>query len=103
MLLLLLLSVGLQTPSSEPRTVTISPAAPSAAMAPGSLRQTFHEGDRLICRTQSVVGSNRRQRVCMTAAQRAELQAQSKLFRDGMNSPLAPERPTDQEQILRGY
>ena len=88
---------------SEPRTVTVSTATPTAALAPGSLPEQPREGDRLICRTESVVGTNRRKRVCMTAAQRLAAREQSEQFRSSINSNVGRSMPTTHEEILSGW
>ena len=77
-----------------PRIVTVAPNTTTATVAPGALPDAVREGDRLICRTESVVGTNRRQRVCMTAAQRQAQREQSRDLLDGMNRLPADPLPT---------
>ncbi|WP_312688660.1 hypothetical protein [Brevundimonas nasdae] len=76
------------TPS--PRTVEIAPGAPSSAAIPGSVSEQVRPGDRLICRTEPVLGSNRRERICMTAAQRERMRENSRDFREGMDRQTNP-------------
>ena len=83
LLFALMLSQASSAPS--PKTVEIVPGSPPSAAAPGSLPEEVREGDRLICRTEPVLGSNRRQRVCMTAAQRQRLRDESSQFRDSLD------------------
>lgn len=91
------------TQQAEPRTVTISAVTPATALAPGSLPEQPREGERLICRTESVVGSNRRKRVCMTAEQRLVIREQSERFRSSINPNVGRPMPTTHEQILAGW
>ena len=74
-----------------PRVVEVAPAAPVSANAPGSLPSNPQAGERLICRSEVVLGSNRRQRVCMTAEQRARLREESRDFRNAMDQPYNPD------------
>lgn len=74
-----------------PRVVTVTPNSSSSIAVPGALPDPARPGDRLICRTESVVGSNRRRRVCMTEAQRNAIREQSRDLRDNMN--LVPAEP----------
>ena len=85
----------------QPRTVTISPTAPITALAPGALPEQPQENERLICRTESVVGSNRRRRICMSAQQRQAMREQSMQFRDGLESGRAGQAPRDSGELLR--
>lgn len=73
------------SPEGNARVVTVTPNSGAAAAAPGALPDPVRPGDRLICRTESVVGSNRRRRVCMTQAQRDAQRDQSRDLRDGLN------------------
>lgn len=77
-------------PMRSPQTVEIAPGSPPSAAAPGSLPEEVREGDRLICRSEPVLGSNRRQRVCMTAAQRQRLRDESSQFRDSLDRQYNP-------------
>lgn len=72
--------------SPAPRVVQITPNASATAITPGALPDAVRSGDRLICRTESVVGSNRRQRICMTQAQRDAMRDQSRDVRERMDS-----------------
>lgn len=95
-MLLVALFVALVQTAHDPRVVEMAPAAPATAMVPGTLPNRPKDGEQLICRTESVVGSNRRQRVCMSAAQRDALRAQSTNLREGLDQMLTPrmEAPT---------
>lgn len=84
----------IQSTGGDNRTVTVSSSTPVTALAPGSLPEQPREGERLICRTESVVGSNRRKRICMTAAQRDAMREQSRDLREGMDRLAAPPLPT---------
>lgn len=75
----------------SPRVVEIAPAMPVSANAPGSLPSNPQAGERLICRSEPVLGSNRRQRVCMTAEQRTRLREESRDFRNAMDQPYNPD------------
>lgn len=72
------------------RVVEVTPNRSAAVNAPGMLPDPVQPGDRLICRTESVVGSNRRQRVCMTQAQRNAMRDQSRDMRERMDTLTAP-------------
>lgn len=87
----LTLALMLQQAPVTPRPVQIAPGAPSSASAPGSLPEHVRPGDRLICRSEPVIGSNRRQRVCMTTAQREARRQNSLEFRDSMDRPYNPD------------
>jgi hypothetical protein len=76
--------------TATPRVVEISPVTPSSAANPGALAERPREGERLVCRTESVVGSNRRQRVCMSAEQRDRIRQESQDFQKSMNQPFEP-------------
>ena len=81
----LLLAMTLaQDPS--PRPVVVSPTSPVSATNPGSLPDRVQPGERRICRSESVVGSNRRQRVCMTQAQRDQRREESRDYRNRMDT-----------------
>jgi hypothetical protein len=73
------------TPATTPPPTTVSPAAP-----------TSRTPEPLICRTQAVVGSNRRQRVCMTVAERDERRQSGASVRERL------ERNTDAGAIGNG-
>lgn len=83
----------LQQPPA-PRVVQVTPNSSAAVNAPGSLPDAVRPGDRLICRTESVVGSNRRQRVCMTEAQRTAMREQSRDIRERLDTQTAPPLPS---------
>lgn len=76
--------------TAAPRVVEISPVTPASASNPGALAERPREGERLICRTESVVGSNRRQRVCMSAEQRERIRQESQDYRRNMDQPFEP-------------
>ena len=85
------LALALLQEPSKPRVVEVTPNATAAVTAPGSLPDPTQPGDRLVCRTESVVGSNRRRRVCMTQAQRQAMREQSRNLRERMDSlPVEP-------------
>ena len=90
MLSLFLLTLAIQTPQAAPQVVTVAPNTTTSATAPGALPQPMREGERLICRTESVLGSNRRQRVCMTAEQRQQAREQSRELRERLDRPFNP-------------
>ncbi len=46
---------------------------------------TQEDPQRLVCRTESVVGSNRRRRVCLTAAERDAMRNHSREIRENMD------------------
>jgi hypothetical protein len=78
--LIFALVLSVQTPPAAPA----APAAPSApAAAPSE-----DPGSRIVCRREAVLGTNRRERVCMTVRQRAQLEDQSEqqLQRSGRGS-----------------
>ncbi|WP_453977937.1 hypothetical protein [Brevundimonas sp. Marseille-Q4549] len=87
----LTLALMLQQAAAAPRPVEIAPGAPSTAAAPGTLPEPARPGDRLICRSETVVGSNRRQRVCMTAVQRDTRRQNGLALRDSMDRPYNPD------------
>ncbi|HZW15461.1 MAG TPA: hypothetical protein VFF66_04310 [Brevundimonas sp.] len=62
-----------QTPSAQPSTA----AAPNTAAAQTEAPAEDPE-ERVVCRREHVVGSNRRQQVCMTVRQRAQLRDESR-------------------------
>lgn len=97
-MLVLALALALQQtttpPASPPRVVQIAPGAPGAAAAPGTLPEPTRVGERLICRSEPVLGSNRRERVCMTAEQRDQRRQNSLDYRNGMDQPANPEAAT---------
>jgi hypothetical protein len=64
-----------QTPP-EP-TAPPPPPASATPAAPGAEARATDPDDRVVCHREHVVGSNRRQRVCMTVRQRAQAQDQS--------------------------
>jgi hypothetical protein len=76
-----------------PRVVQVTPNSSATVNSPGSLPDAVRPGDRLICRTESVVGSNRRQRVCMTEAQRSAMREQSRDMREQLDRQAAPPMP----------
>ncbi|MET4684562.1 hypothetical protein [Brevundimonas faecalis] len=76
---------------ATPREVEVSAVAPASANNPGALPNQPQPGERLICRTEPVLGSNRRQRVCMTAEQRARLREESREYRNAMDQPYNPD------------
>lgn len=88
-MIVLAFALALQVTSGtpQPRQVEISPGAPASAASPGTLPDPVAPGDRLICRSEPVLGSNRRQRVCMTAEQRDKLRHDSQQLRDSLDSP----------------
>ena len=90
MIVLALAATLLGGQAATPRVVEISPTTPSSAVNPGTLAERPREGDRLICRSESVLGSNRRQRVCMSAQQRDRIRQESQDFRRNMDQPFDP-------------
>lgn len=87
------LALALLQEPSQPRVVEVTPNATGAVTAPGSLPDPVQPGDRLVCRTESVVGSNRRRRVCMTQEQRQAMREQSRDLRERMDGLPAEPRP----------
>ena len=66
---------GFQTPA-EPSAS--APPPPSEAPAPAAAAAPAPEPeDRIVCHREHIVGSNRRQRVCMTVSERARIRDQS--------------------------
>jgi hypothetical protein len=88
------LAAALLQQAPAPRVVQVTPNSSVAVTAPGALPDAVRPGDRLICRTESVVGSNRRQRVCMTEAQRTAVREQSRDMRERLDNQTAPPLPT---------
>lgn len=78
---------GQQTPTPS----TTPPAVP-AAVTPAPPNRRQEEG--VVCRSEAVIGSNRRQRVCTTAAEREAKRLQSERWREGQGPRGARERPT---------
>lgn len=74
-LLVALALSGFQTPAepsaSAPPPPSEAPAAAAAAAPPPEPE------DRIVCHREHIVGSNRRQRVCMTVSERARIRDQS--------------------------
>ncbi|MBW8303564.1 MAG: hypothetical protein K0M78_06415 [Brevundimonas sp.] len=62
-----------QTPPAPSSTLESPAAATSQAPA-----EAEDPDERLVCRREHVVGSNRRQQVCMTVRQRAQLRDDSR-------------------------
>ncbi len=75
---------AVETTPTEPRPVTAAPATPPTSAA--------RPEERVICRSERVVGSNRMQRVCMTRAQRQAVHDQFREARERMdtNRPAEP-------------
>jgi hypothetical protein len=67
-----------------------APATALPAVAATVQTQAEADGDRLVCRTESVVGSNRRRRVCMTVRERDERRETSNSMRDRLDRNLDP-------------
>lgn len=88
--LILALTLQVNNGGAQPRPVEIAPTTPVSAAAPGALPEPLSPGDRLICRSEPVLGTNRRQRVCMTAAQRERLRHDSQQFRESLDNPYNP-------------
>ncbi len=94
-LVLTLALTVLQTPVA-PQSTPQSPApSQPTQLAPvtvtgTSTPESSEDDQRLVCRTQAVVGTNRRQRVCMTVAQRNEQRATSLSIRDRLDGPVNP-------------
>lgn len=63
-----------QAPQTPSVAASAAPETPAAAQAPAPAEDP---GDRMVCRREHVLGSNRRERICMTQRQRAELQDRS--------------------------
>lgn len=73
----------------EPQTSAAPP--PATAATATAEAQTPTEGpDRVVCRSQSVVGSNRRQRICMTARERDRQRDESREYRERMDRGYNP-------------
>ena len=98
--LVIILAMGQQ---AEPKVVTLSNSTPTTALNPGALPEQPREGERLICRTETVIGSNRRRRICMTAAQRQAAREQSEQFRSSINANIGRPPVTSHEQVLSGW
>ena len=72
-LLVALALSGFQTPAEPSASAPPPPSeAPAAAAAPAPEPE-----DRIVCHREHIVGSNRRQRVCMTVSERARIRDQS--------------------------
>jgi pyruvate/2-oxoglutarate dehydrogenase complex dihydrolipoamide acyltransferase (E2) component len=71
------LALSVQQAPQTPPTGSSAPEAPAAAAAQTPAPAEDSE-DRIVCRREHVVGSNRRQQVCMTVRQRAELRDESR-------------------------
>ena len=85
---------GFQTPAEQ----SAPPAPPSSeaqATAPAAAPAAEPE-DRIVCHREHVVGSNRRQRVCMTVSERARIrdQSQDELRRASPGTAAAESLPT---------
>jgi hypothetical protein len=102
-MLIALMFMVTMSQQAEPKTVTISNDTPATALNPGTLPERPREGDRLICRSETVIGSNRRKRICMTAEQRQMAREQSEQFRSSINGQIGRQAPTSHEQILSGW
>lgn len=94
-LALILALTVLQTPVA-PQSAPQAPApseptqlAPVTVTGRGTPNAS-EDDQRLVCRTQAVVGTNRRQRVCMTVAQRNEQRAASLNIRDRLEGAVNP-------------
>lgn len=77
---LLLQASQAATPSQAPATTTLPPVSVTGA-APAA-----DPADRIVCRREHVMGSNRPQRVCMTVRQRDLEREQSREFGNRMDS-----------------
>jgi hypothetical protein len=93
-LLVALALSGFQTPA-EPSAS--APAPPSEAPAAAAAAAPAPEPeDRIVCHREHIVGSNRRQRVCMTVSERARIrdQSQDELRRASPGTGAAESLPT---------
>ncbi|MDZ4365122.1 hypothetical protein [Brevundimonas sp.] len=63
---------------------------PELEVAPPPAATDDRDPERMICRTESVVGTNRRRRVCMTARERDERRESSSSARDRLERNLDP-------------
>jgi hypothetical protein len=89
-LLFSLLVLGLATPAlaqTGPAT-TVSPVdidkpqEPKPTVVEGVKKGSLNDPDRIVCKREHVVGSNRPQKVCMTVAQRELLKDQADQLSD---------------------
>lgn len=87
---------GFQTPAGQsappaPASSEAAATAPAPAAAPAADPE-----DRIVCHREHVVGSNRRERVCMTVRQRAQIrdQSQTDLRRASPGTAAAESLPT---------
>lgn len=75
--LLFALALSVQQAPQTPTAQSSAPEAPNAAAAQTEATAEDPE-ERVVCRREHVVGSNRRQQVCMTVRQRAQLRDESR-------------------------
>jgi len=88
--LALLMATGAVEPGDTPAVATPSAASTPSASPPSQARTGLNDPNRLICKREHVVGSNRPQKICMTAAERQRL-------KDKADDLLDPTRSTPGE------
>jgi len=92
-LLFFALALSVQQAPQTPPAEASAPVAPVAAAAETPPPAEDPE-ERIVCRREHVVGSNRRQQVCMTVRQRSELRDESRRQSDrtgrGNDQVIAP-------------
>jgi len=75
--LLFALALSVQQAPQTPTAQSSAPEAPNAAAAQTQAPAEDPE-ERVVCRREHVVGSNRRQQICMTVRERAQLRDESR-------------------------
>ncbi|MDH4384725.1 MAG: hypothetical protein QE280_04710 [Caulobacter sp.] len=79
---LLLLAGAAQSGDASPA----APPAPAVSTPPAPAKPGIDDPNRLICKREHVVGSNRPQKICMTAAERQRLKDKADDFLDPTRS-----------------
>ena len=77
-LLFFALALSVQQAPQTPPVEARAPVAPAAAAAETPTPAEDDPEERIVCRREHVVGSNRRQQVCMSVRQRSELRDESR-------------------------
>lgn len=85
-ILVLAAAVGLLSVPAFAQQTSVSPAPVDKPAAPAPVKPAKKAGlddpNRIVCKREHVVGSNRPQKVCMTAAERDRLKDQSDQLTD---------------------
>ncbi len=104
-ILLLLASLLVQDPQAPNGPVTTLPQVEVAGEAPVATPQAGddnREDQRMVCRSELTMGSNRRKRVCMTVAERRAMAEESREYRDSIDRNQRHEEVLTHEQTLGG-